>query len=81
MQTGNGLSVGVKEGMVYHWGQTGKWFVTGCKGGNGLPLGANNATVKQGNSLSLDPSRMQRKERLIHGCKCLSSYVQPEINK
>ena len=42
---GNGLSLGVKEGMVYHWVQTGKWFVPGCKGGNGLQLGANREMV------------------------------------
>ena len=39
------MSLGVKEGMVYNWVQIGKWFVPGCKGGNGLPLGANREMV------------------------------------
>ena len=42
---GNGLSLCVKEGMVYNWVQTGEWFVPVCKGGNSLQLGANREMV------------------------------------
>ena len=47
--------------MVYNWVQTGEWFVTVCKGGNSLQLGANREMVftgcKGGNGLQLGANR------------------------